>query len=242
MPNRHDAASATGAAAASGREIKFIFTAKRAGRIIQWLDKVSRPDPVHPTTIISSIYFDTHGLHCVDEKLNSDYLKSKYRLRWYGIAGRAPEPGDPVFAEAKFRTGGIRRKLRAPAPFDAPALANTALEDPRLLAFNRVLRDLGAIPNQTLFPSLVVQYERRRYIDAVSGARICVDTAVRVPRVNRLLLPCTLPGMLETAVLELKGDCLDLPPQLHTLTDLGCRRASWSKYAACYQKLVGLVY
>lgn len=242
MPDRPDGAPATGAEASSGRELKFIFTAKRASRIIHWLDTVLRPDPEHPVSTISSIYFDTHGLHCVDEKLNSDYLKSKYRLRWYRDAGQPPEPGDPVYAEAKFRTGGTRRKLRAPAPFDAPTLADIALEDPKLLEFNRLLRNLGAIPHQTLLPSLVVQYERRRYIDGVSGARICVDTAIRAPRVNRLLLPCAPPGMLETAVFELKGGCLDLPPHLYTLTDLGCRRASWSKYAACYQKLVGQIY
>lgn len=236
--DRADGASTAESTTPSGREQKFIITAKRAGRILQWLDSMCRPDLEHPRALVSSIYFDTHQLHCVDEKLNSDYLKSKFRLRWYRVPGRTPAAGDPVFAEAKLRTGSIRRKLRAPAPFEAPWLQEAPLEDPRLLELNRTLRSLGAVLQQTLLPTLAIEYERRRYIDAVSGARLCVDAGIRVQRVNRMLLPRALPGALETAVFELKGDCLDLPPHLYTLTDLGCRRASWSKYAVCYQKLV----
>lgn len=237
--DRTDDASKSESAASSSHELKFIVTAKRAGRVLQWLGSACRPDPAHPRAVVSSIYFDTRRLHCVDEKLNSDFLKSKFRLRWYRVPDQSPAAGDPVFAEAKFRTGCRRRKLRARAPFEASWLQDTPLEDPRLLEFNRIMPGQGAIPRHALLPALVIEYERRRYLDPVSGARLCLDTGIRVPRVNRMLLPRTLPGILETAVVELKGGCLALPPHLYTLTDLGCRRASWSKYAACYQKLVG---
>lgn len=237
--DRAETAEQTWLPLSSSRELKFIVTAKRAGRIAQWLEAVCRPDPDHPRAIVESLYFDTPRLHCVDEKLNSDYLKSKFRLRWYRLPDEPPQEDGPVFAEAKLRTGCYRHKLRAESPFPTPWLFETPLEDSGLLGFERLIRSHGIAVRHTLVPSFTVAYDRRRYVDHASGARLCVDTMIRVPRVNRMLLPRAPLPCLETAVVEVKGQHQVLPAHLHTLTDLGCRVASWSKYAACYQKLAG---
>jgi hypothetical protein len=241
-PGHSGNASSLEDAPLGGHEAKFIITAKRAGGVLRHLDRLCRPDPVYPEAVVTSIYFDTRGLHCVYEKLNSDYLKTKLRLRWYRLPDSPPAPGDPVFAEAKFRIGNRRRKVRTPAPFEASWLQNVRLETPRLLSFSGFMQSLGVVVRHALLPALMIEYRRRRYIDPLTGARLCVDTAIRVPRVNRMLLPRTLPGTLDTAVVELKGDFPDLPQHLYSITDLGCRRASWSKYGACYQKLVGYTF
>jgi hypothetical protein len=44
---------------------------------------------------------------------------------------------------------------------------------------------------------------------------------------------------LRQAVFELKGNTRELPHGLARLTALGARKSSFSKYAICYQALVG---
>lgn len=223
----------------SDHELKFTIGNSRAQRIIAWLESVCRPDPEYPRATVSSIYFDTLRWHTLGDKLNSDYLKSKFRLRWYALPGRSPAAGDPVFAEAKFRIGVIRHKLHVRAPYSADWIQNVALEAPPLRDFPRFLQTQGVPVRHDLFPAFVVSYQRRRYIDPVSGARLCMDSEIRAPRVNHALLPGAAPVRLEIAAVEVKGACAELPEHLHTLTDLGCRKTSFSKYAVCYQKMMG---
>lgn len=223
----------------SAHELKFTIGNSRAPRIIAWLASVCRPDPEYLRAKVSSIYFDTLRWHALGEKLSSEYLKSKFRLRWYAAPGTPLTTGDPVFAEAKFRIGAIRRKLHVRAPYSAEWVDAVALEEPRLRDFPRFLQAQGVPVRHQLFPAFVVSYQRRRYIDPVSGARVCLDSEIGAPRVNSAVLPGTAPVRLETAVIEVKGAGADLPEHLHTLTDLGCRRTSFSKYAVCYQKMMG---
>ena len=224
---------------APAHELKFTIGNRRTPRVIAWLASVCRADPVYPQAAVSSIYFDTLRWHSLGEKLDSEYLKSKFRLRWYALPGRPPEAGDPVFAEAKFRIGVVRRKLHVRAPYCAGWIQDVALGAPRLRDFPRFLQAQGVPVRHELFPAFVVSYQRRRYIDPVSGLRLCVDSEIGAPRVNPTVLPGAAPVRLETAAVEVKGACAELPAHLHTLTDLGCRKTSFSKYAVCYQKIMG---
>lgn len=220
------------------RELKFVFSAKNAERVCVVLDRMLRPDPEYPAATVTSVYFDTADWSHLDEKRDSDYLKSKYRLRWYRVAGSDADAG-PAFAEVKHRTGSTRRKERWPAPIAIPWLENTALEDPAWLAFTHFLRRQSVTVRGALFPAFVIRYHRRRYVDPATGARVCVDTDIEVPRVNRLMVPVIVPVRLETAVFEVKGRLEALPAAVPVLCRLGAQRGSFSKYGSCFRKLVG---
>ena len=90
-----------------------------------------------------TIYYDTPGLESLGEKINSDYLKRKLRLRWYSdLEGR---PTGPTFIEAKMRHGNRRTKVRVRLPHPADELARWDLQDPRLRAFPAFLREQGIV-------------------------------------------------------------------------------------------------
>jgi len=224
------------------RELKLIFSRKRTRRIVERAEHYLRPDPVFPRAVVRSLYFDTPRWHSVEEKLNSDYLKSKFRLRWYQATGSVVRDEDPVFAEAKFRIGNTRHKYRVRAPFSPVWLEQSDFNDCRFDEFTRLLRERGIDPGHRLLPAFIIQYDRRRYVDPLSGVRLCVDADIAVARTNPMMLPVSANARLETAVVEVKGGHDRLPVHLQFLTDLGCRKNSFSKYAACFQKLTGQIF
>lgn len=65
-------------------EIKLELASGRAGAVAAFLAAYCRPDPEHPGGRVSTIYYDTPELCLLGEKTNSDFLKTKVRLRWYG--------------------------------------------------------------------------------------------------------------------------------------------------------------
>ena len=94
-------------------ELKFVGERWRAKPLRRLLERLCRPDPAFPTGTVFTIYYDTPSLECLDEKRNSDYLKTKVRLRWYRVEGR---PTDSAFLEVKSRVGSRRDKLRLAVP------------------------------------------------------------------------------------------------------------------------------
>lgn len=69
-------------------------------------------------------------------------------------------------------------------------------------------------------------------MEPASGARVALDSEIAaVERADRL--GGGAPGPLTVAVVELKGAMAALPAPLRPLLALDCRRASFSKYAAC---------
>ncbi len=65
-------------------EIKFAVPASAAGSLRTWIGSVCRPDAAHPPARVTTVYFDTPSLAFLAEKIDSDYLKTKVRVRWYG--------------------------------------------------------------------------------------------------------------------------------------------------------------
>lgn len=64
-------------------ELKYVFPNRRAVSILNWLKARCRSDSDYPAAVVSSIYYDTVDWRSLAEKNNSDYLKTKIRLRWY---------------------------------------------------------------------------------------------------------------------------------------------------------------
>ena len=180
------------------------------------------------------------GTQAVDEKLNSDFLKTKIRLRHYGSLPGGTPVGN-AFLEAKFKLGSCRRKLRAETDWSAQEVRAMDLGGPELQRVPELLlQDVWGLhgePPGPLLPVFEVTYHRFRFVEPRSGARLSIDTQIQVSRVNRSRLPAPRKLPLGRAVLEVKGEHQALPQSLADLNQLGCKREAFSKFGVCYNWL-----
>jgi hypothetical protein len=211
------------------RELKYVIPAGTAPLARSLVAAWCQPDPRHPSAIVSTIYYDTPDFTLLLEKINSDYLKTKVRLRWYD----ASSPGSAhAFLEIKSRVGSLRRKARAATPLEAASLDGIGLDDPALSQVLELARPLGVALPARLTPVLLLRYARFRYVEPLTGARISVDSAIEGVRGNPQLMPHAFRTRLGVGVIEVKGREEDLPRVMAPLARLGARRGSFSKYGA----------
>jgi hypothetical protein len=222
------------------RELKFTVPEERVALVRQRLTALCRPDPIHPPARVVTVYYDTPEYGALDEKANSDYLKTKIRVRWYEPLSGDP-PGGAVFVEGKYRTGAIRSKVRVRVGPDAAEVRRWPLEDLRWTRLIDPLREEGLDVAPGMAPVLRLSYVRERFTDRVYGGRLTLDTAIAVEAVNTRRLPPHRGGRPSGAVLEHKGAATELPPHLRSLVQAGARKASFSKYLACYIHATGAV-
>ena len=109
------------------RELKYLLPAGRAFLARKIVSALCQPDPVYPAATVFTIYYDTPDLTLLSEKLNSDYLKTKVRLRWYlhaaGSRSDGNLPGDQVArrhaqAEGAGRNGAECEEASIPHALD----------------------------------------------------------------------------------------------------------------------------
>jgi len=210
------------------RELKYVLPAGKAVLARSVVSALCRPDPHYPAAIVSTIYYDTPDLALLSEKINSDYLKTKVRLRWYS-PGRGAAT---AFLEIKSRVGGLRHKVRVATSLSAATVADLPLEHPALVQVLELARPLGVPLPTRLMPALLLRYERFRFIEPVSASRISVDLGIEAVRVNPRVVGHAFLHRLPHAVVEIKGPGNDIPRALHALINLGARRAAFSKYGA----------
>jgi hypothetical protein len=214
-------------------ELKYIVPATVTGAVLAWLPAVCLRDVVHRPAAVHTVYYDTPGLALLGEKMGSDYLKAKVRVRWY--ADLLGTPGRAVFAELKARIGNRRVKTRVALPIDGATAASLPLHD---LAWADWLRPLakssGHLP-ASLAPVLSLRYVRHRFLDPRTSSRVTFDEAIAVDRVNAQRLHGHSTGRLPVAVVEYKGRHVDLPHHLAPLLRFDARRSAFSKYLACWQ-------
>jgi VTC domain len=215
------------------RELKWVLPAARAALVAGFLASRLRLDRAYAAGWVVSLYYDTPDWRFLQDKLNSDYLKTKLRLRWYEDDRRCPL-GKDAFLEVKGKIGSSRTKLRLPSPLPATLLGDLPLTDSRLRALPDLARAAGAVLPAPLQPVFIVRYRRRRFVDPLSGLRVSLDDRVHVPAVNPLRVPGFRSARLSVAVVEVKGPDAQLPRTLRPLRGLGCRLQALSKYAACH--------
>ncbi len=215
-------------------EIKYVLSPQRTAPAAVALGALCRSDPRYPANFVMSLYFDTLQLDSLAEKIDSQFAKSKVRVRWYRDLSGKVDPGGAML-EHKTRLGTLRRKSRVPLPQSPEWLDGASLHDPILPGLPTHFSSEERVPRASLFPYLVVRYLRRRFVEPLTGARVSLDTAISVDRVNRRFLGYVHPVPLEAAVVEVKNRSGELPASLRSLLRLGARRASFSKYGACFQ-------
>jgi hypothetical protein len=205
-------------------EIKYRLPAAAAAAARVLLSGVCRPERPHAEGVVHTVYLDTPEHRSREEKLASEYLKTKVRVRWY-------EGSPGAWIEVKRRIGSRRAKRRALLPFPAAALGAAPLASPRLAATELALR-LGEPLELRLRPVLHLRYRRARFELPAFGARLALDTEIRaLARAGR----CEpAPRALDVAIVEVKGGSRELPAPLAPLAALGAVRASFSKYAAAW--------
>ncbi|MGK0218929.1 MAG: hypothetical protein ACI9HE_002426 [Planctomycetota bacterium] len=220
-------------------ELKFVLPAPRSALVHAFLGSRLMPDPGHPGGWVVSVYYDTPDWRFLEEKLASDFLKSKLRLRWYENDEGQPL-GTTAFLEVKSKVGSSRNKLRLPVPLTPAELRQLALSDVRFTQLSELARQAGAVLPSPLEPVFTVRYRRRRFVDPRSGLRVSLDDQIHAPKANPLRIPGVRHTQIPFAVVEVKGPSARLPASLRPLRDLGCRLQAFSKYTACHAELTGL--
>jgi VTC domain len=222
------------------RELKFVMAAARTDIAARLLSALCTPDARYPDADVWTIYYDSPGFESLDEKLNSDYLKTKIRLRWYAPPGG---PGEgPVFLEAKQRVGNRRDKVRILLPMTAETLAARRLDDTTFERLPQRLAEKGIVLGPDWRPMLTLRYRRRRFVDAFTGTRLSLDSDINAVSVNQRHLFARNLGPLPITIVECKGRADVLPGHLRPLISLGLRKQSMSKYATLLLQLGRVIH
>jgi hypothetical protein len=220
-------------------ESKFVGTADLEGLVLAWLRHVCLPDPSHPEARVFTLYYDTPSLEAYREKQAGDFIKTKFRLRWYDPELSADPALRTAFLEIKRKIGHGRRKPRVALSLPREVLDTAALDHPLLAeVLARHAPALGEKLPVGLAPAAVVEYRRRRFICPFTLSRICLDTEIGLGRVNERLLPRLGPARVATIVLEIKDGGRAPLPWLSKLHGAGLRQRSFSKYGAGIARLL----
>lgn len=219
-------------------ELKYIAPNSCAPALIPWLRSRCRPHPQFPEAQISSIYYDFPDWRLLGEKLDSTFLKTKVRLRWYATGEGSSEAGQS-FIEAKFKVGAQRKKVRIATSSSAAEARALPLHSPVFERMPQLLHAHGFLDTRRLTPALQITYTRLRFVHPLSRHTFCLDHKIHVARVNTLRLGRADRGFLPSAVFEQKGPSSELSSFLEWLPHFGLKRGSFSKYSTCFLHLTG---
>lgn len=220
-------------------ERKFIAPDLRAEAAIAILDGLLSADGEYPVNRITSVYYDTPGLHLYAEKSDGDNLKRKVRLRWYSDDRLTATETARAFLEVKFRVGGARHKLRHEVARPRRWLESAPLTDPALIA---VLHEANAEQapwmDPALIPAVCITYARRRYRCPLTGGRVAIDTDIRATRFHPDLFPFGAPIRIAQSVCEFKDAGQAEIPWARHLVDAGFQLRSFSKFGESVRLLL----
>jgi hypothetical protein len=191
-------------------EQKYLFPAGYAEVLRAWLDHACVPDPLYPSSIVSSIYFDTPELSHYRESRNGEFLRSKVRLRWYTDTEDAnlragPDGEVRCSLEVKAKQGALSGKTRREVWIPLEDLLYAPFSAERVLELPAAVCDLGYHPPGLLVPVLTIRYRRRRYLDIAGGGAVALDAEIRCTGVNQAVIQGLTPVHLDVGVLEVKG-------------------------------------
>ncbi|MGH1541014.1 MAG: VTC domain-containing protein [Arenicella sp.] len=222
-------------------ELKFTHEVHSSDNLLRSLQRTCNPDGKFQSNIINSIYFDTHDWRLAMEKASSDYLKSKVRLRWYQSNNKNDQQTlSKCFLEFKRKIGSKREKTRIEMPFDGTsAICEVQKPATQRLLQEHIARNAPDLVGFDLSAKILVQYTRHRFIEQMSNTRISLDTNIKASSIDRSFAQDFSKIRLKDAVLEVKGDCEDLPFALRRVNACNLKKAAFSKYYESFVLLSG---
>lgn len=214
-------------------EAKYIFNAGTENIVLGHLNSLCQPDPEFPVGGIASLYLDSPGLHLLQEKVDSDFIKSKLRLRWY--TSNESSSNVKAYLELKSKEGARRHKHRIEVSLPSNLLVE-GHEDFCSVAeiIAPVINTLGISAKFPLFPMITIRYNRHRFIDHENGSRISLDHNIGFSRVNPIFFPDLGGRSSRHCVLEVKNPSGHLPMNLRSLSHVISPREAFSKYEECW--------
>jgi hypothetical protein len=217
-------------------EAKYTFAIGETDVLLHALNCLCIPDPSYAQGRINSVYFDTADRRFLAAKVNSDYLKTKIRLRWYSnVEGDDLPETVQAYMERKEKVGFRRMKERKQVLIPSEILREGLENYADLATLTQTMRFDDWVPPGPLFPMITIRYVRRRFVDPLQKARLSLDSRICFSSVNSSFFPYTDPRMLREGVLEVKSESGDLPAALRPFRDRLNTRNSFSKYEECWQ-------
>lgn len=151
-------------------ELKFVIDAETKTRFLETVRDGLWEDP-HGTDAVyrvSSVYFDTPAYRAVQEKVDGESIRKKYRLRYYGLQASVRDPHDLIaenaFMEIKHRVENTVYKQRTRLSLEG---ASAILSDARELA------SLGVhLQSDTPDVSLINDVERNAVLQGLRAAAV----------------------------------------------------------------------
>ena len=222
-------------------ELKFTHEGYSSVAVKRSLDRTCISDQEFQNNIVSSVYFDTHDWLFAAEKASSDYLKTKVRLRWYEKPAFNKNKGaSKCFLEFKRKIGSKREKNRILMPFSGDRALESLQEDKsQTLIRQQIAEKAPDLLGYDINPKFVVRYNRHRYFEPFSQTRVSLDTNIQAFSVDRGFAQVFSKIRLNQSVLEVKGNCDDLPIALRNIHAINLKKAAFSKYYESFILLSG---
>jgi SPX domain protein involved in polyphosphate accumulation len=215
------------------RELKLVFPANKYTSIRAYLRGVAQEDQKFPNSVVSTINYDTKQFFFLDEKLNSDLIKRKVRLRWYSQGDKDIEQRS--YLELKSKRGIFRSKQRKVITMSGTQLENTNLENPTLISI--LYEDFVSYNRKAghLLPVLYSSYRRERFFTTDNKWRLAIDTNIQVNKINHMAFGKNhfSQRMPPLCVIEFKGTTTQLPEEYFFLINQDPLKKTFSKYSFC---------
>ncbi len=222
-------------------ELKYTFPNLVSPALGSWLSLNCKIDKEYPESRVQSIYLETLNADSYFEKINSDFFKTKFRVRWYEMAekkGVQKEGDTAFFLEKKMKVGAKRLKNRWIYHTGKDKVDRMPLSSAYHQQWHGLFAEKGGEDIPHFQPFIQISYIRKRFVDLFSGARLSLDFDIRVEKSNELLLPPPTKTFLPMAVFEVKSSS-DAPPQsLHFIIKNMVRKTNFSKYERCVSYLI----
>ena len=218
-------------------ERKFPFHSLHGRFVGTWLRQTLLRDPAYPRNTVFSLYYDTPDLALYQQSYKGFYARSKVRLRWYSDSVQSGTGSLGCFLELKSKNGRMRTKHRTPVEIEQSRLNDIHFRDTVLLDLPSLLPSERPALRGPLVPVMLIQYDRWRFRDVLTGSRVSVDLDIRCHKANPSYFGGTAAPPLVFGVVEVKNQGAVFPPALRGIEPL-LENSSFSKYSRCCELLL----
>lgn len=215
-------------------ERKYYLAPRDFGFAYGLLRQICLPAREYHSEQINSLYFDTADLDQHERSSSGDFYKDKVRLRWYGETNGL-NGMQVVFLELKSRRGfaSTKQRLKLQIPAESLALTNLGKGIISKTILTDTLARFGYFLSGMIFPVIKISYWRYRFTEIMTEQRVSLDCYIRssmiIPGPGNGEKELELPG----AVIEIKGQSMELPEALKRARMLDTDWTRFSKYSAC---------